>query len=327
MKLISKYIVLLFIFGQANANAQSDMVMLRPIDFSPGMVGNSGTRISLSSQGMNFFSYVNSCNASLSYDFFSEKLKGGIGISYSNSVHDRSSLYGTGPWESSGFELPIDFHFAQTTSHRLNAVYAPKFVFNRKLQFSPFVKLSATHVNNGNLAHSLDRDIQMMPLEYNTKHNVLSGSLGFLFNRQKWFIGMETYGFNTVLTESTPLSRYVRFNYQMGMFFKFTKDHKYGVSVVITQDFAPFSGDLSPRNSSLLTTFKLNKLSLLLSHHRGYFGTISVPSNRVGLGYKPTERIKIALSTSIGGKNQHFDIIDYQIGFQYIIKKKDQGFF
>lgn len=315
MKLVTKYIALLFMFGQLSLNAQSDMVTMRPIDFSPGMVGNKGTCISLASQNMNFNSWFKTYNSSLTFEFLSEKLKGGIGISYSSSMSDLT-----------GFTPPEDLY--KTSSQRLNFVYAPKFVIQRKLQVSPFVKLSAIHINTGSFSNPMDIDIKRLNIPWKTKENVLSSSFGVLVNKPKWFIGIEAYGLNTSKYDSLPFPKSMGLKFQAGKFFKFTKDHKYGMSIILAHDFYNFSEKFIDMNNSILVNFKLNKLSVLLSHHRNQLGQLNYKSLRVGLGYQPSHKIKIGYSVNLSGSVPFFLLyLDHQIGFQYIIKKKNEGFF
>ncbi len=315
MKLATKYIALLFMFGQLSLNAQSDMVTMRPIDFSPGMVGNKGTCISLAGQNMNFNSSFRTYNSSLTFEFLSEKLKGGIGISYSSSLSDLTGL----------ISIPDDFY--KTSSQRLNFVYAPKFVIQRKLQISPFIKLSAMHINTGSFFNSMDVDIKRMNIPWETKENVLSSSLGVLVNKPKWFIGIESYGLNTSKHDSLPFSKSMALKFQIGKFFKFTEDHKYGMSIIFAHDFYNFSEKLKEMNNSILVNFKLNKLNLLLGHHRNLLWQLNSRSLRVGLGYQPNDKIKIGYSINIIGNKLSPINLDHQIGFQYIIKKKNEGFF
>lgn len=315
MKLVTKYIALLFMFGQLSLNAQSDMVTMRPIDFSPGMVGNKGTSISVAAQNMNFNSAFKTFNSSLTFEFLSEKLKGGIGISYSSSLSDLNGL------------ISNTSKLNKTSSQRLNFVYAPKFVIQRKLQISPFVKLSAMHINTGSFFNTMDTDIQRMQIPWETKTNVLSSSLGVLVNKPKWFVGIEAYGLNSSKHDSIPFSKKMGLQFQAGKFFKFTKDHKYGMSLILAHDFYNFSEKLNHMSNSILLNFKLNKLSVLLSHHRNQLWHTNYRSLRVGLGYQPTEKIKIGYSVNVDRNNFTFNKWDHQIGFQYIIKKKNEGFF
>ncbi len=315
MKLVTKYIALLFLFGQFSLNAQSDMVTMRPIDFSPGMVGNKGTCISLASQNMNFNSSIKSYNSSLTFEFLSEKLKGGIGISYSSSMSDLANL----------ITIPDDL--SKTSSQRLNFVYAPKFVIQRKLQVSPFVKLSAIHINTGSFSNPMDIDIKRLNIPWEAKENILSSSFGVLVNKPKWFIGIEAYGLNTSKYDSLPFLKSMGLKFQAGKFFKFTKDHKYGMSIILAHDFYNFSEKLIDMNNSILVNFKLNKLSVLLSNHRNQLGQINYKSLRAGLGYQPSHKIKIGYSVNLSGGAFSPINLDHQIGFQYIIKQKNEGFF
>ena len=115
--------------------------------------------------------------------------------------------------------------------------------------------------------------------------------------------------------------------FQVGKFFKFTKDHKYGMSLILAHDFYNFSEKLNHMSNSILVNFKLNKLSVLLSHHRNQPWHTNHRSLRIGLGYQPTEKIKIGYSVNVDRNHLTFNKWDHQIGFQYIIKKKNEGFF
>lgn len=314
MKLTNIYILALFLFGIANVNAQTDMVMMRPIDFSPGMVGNKEKCISFSTRNINLSADLISYNTSLSYEFLSQKLKGGIGISYTSSM--------------ANYRNPDTFIFGKASSQRLNFVYAPKMVlFENKLQFSPFIKLSAMHINKDAWRSAFEQDIMQMPIQLSGKYNVLSTSTGFLVNQRRWFFGAELYGVNTFLMDSSyHISEALGFKYQTGVFINFTKNRKYGVSLILAQDYPNDEGKLFNANNSLIGVFKLNKINVLLSYHSDHFGLVTPYSTRFGLGYQPTKNIKIGYSIGFSEKSWE-KTYDHQIGFQYIIQKKDNPFF
>jgi hypothetical protein len=312
MKIIKIYILVLFALSTPITYAQTDMVMIRPIDFSPGMVGNKETCISLSSQNINFSSELNSHNTSLSYEFLSQKLKGGIGISYTSSL--------------TNFKNPDTFIFGKNSSQRLNIVYAPKIVYRKNLQFSPFIKMSAMHINNDAWRNVFEADIRQLPIEHGEKYNVASTSVGFLVNQRRWFFGAETYGANTLLIDTLSLAHSMGFKYQMGVFFNFTKSRKYGISLILANDWANDEGRLYNANNSIISVLKLSKVNVLFSYHSDYFGTINQSSVRLGLGYQPSKKLKIGYSIRIP-KDNWLNNFDHQIGIQYIIKKKDAAFF
>lgn len=314
MKLTIIYIAILFFIGMPNMNAQTDMVMLRPIDFSPGMVGNKEKCISFSTRNINFTSELISYNSSVCYEFLSQKLKGGIGISFTSSM--------------ANFRDPDQFIFGKSSSQRLNFVYAPKMVlFNKKLQFSPFLKMSAMHIDYNAWLTLFEEDILQMSLLSFKKYNILSTSTGFLVNQRRWFFGTELYGVNTLLMNSSNhISESLGFKYQAGVFINFTKNREFGVSLILAQDFPTNNGSLINANNSVIGVFKLKKFNLLVSYHSDQFGSISSQSTRIGLGYQPNKNLKIGYSINVS-KKTWLKTYDHQIGIQYIIKKKDDPFF
>jgi hypothetical protein len=214
----------------------------------------------------------------------------------------------------------------KSTSQRLNVVYAPKIVIREKFQFSPFIKLSAMHLNNGTFLNLYEQDIQSMPLDFFKKNNVLAVSTGFLINQRRWFFGAETYGFNTLLFGDHPLAHSVGFKYQTGLFINFTSNRKYGITFMLAQDFTNGQGQLYNANNSLFAILKLNKISTIFSYHSDHFGIPSSNSLRLGIGYQPTKRIKIGYSIRLN-QDFWFSGFDHQIGLQFIFKKKDETAF
>lgn len=313
------------------SQAQYSLLMTRPLKYNGGLAGNLGySRISFNTGAIRNNEYGKGFKSSISYDMLSKRLGGGIGLFYSG---------GTTKWRLDGIYVS-QYHF-----YDVGVVYSPKFIIHQKYALAPYVTMgykyrhySATYylpmekdAPTGNKAPIYAR--------YYT-------DVGFLLNRNHWFLGYKTYGVNSQMLFKW---RNISHIFQFGRFFTFSEDQKYGMGIalennvsfkkiyshhIFTDDKYEYSDyTISPLhlriiNPTLLSAYlKLSRVNIgfdwqgtNLEHDN--FVHHSRFTYRVGYSYK--NNWKFGYSINYRNKYHVFDHNTYQeIGFQYLFVKKN----
>ena len=215
MKIQFLAITLLLAFG---AKAQHSLVMTRPLEFNGGLAGNTGhDRLSFNtystgyigeSEYSGFQSRIigKNLNFHSSYDWLSEKVKGGIGI-YINS---RSNQFTTVYEEElikeirtfdNGFFVDKEIYYVKKEKGKntieVGTVYSPKFILNGKIGFSPFVDLAISNKKISTIETRLDNNESLNSTYSPQGHYTnLITKFGILLNKERWFFGYKLIGIN-----------------------------------------------------------------------------------------------------------------------------------
>lgn len=230
--------------------SQAQLLMTTPLEVSGGLSGNEGhSRISFNTHYIDINSRT--FNSYASYDWLSNKLRGGVGIVYSQSR--------------------LRNQYAELNTENAGVFYSPKFILKQKVALSPFAGLRYSYAYNYSLLN----------VKQENSH-VLFPQVGILANKKTWFLGYKT-------TYMDNIQKFIN-NYQVGKFFKL-KDENYGIGVIWLDnfDFNLESLNYFFRPNLVYTYLKLSRFSLGVGKRRYGFQnwsyTITYRTNNWKIGY------------------------------------------
>lgn len=330
------YLLTLVLIGFMS-NAQHSLIMSNPLGLNGGFAGNAGyDRLSFNTNSIGFNNNVgiNSSSyqgyrTSISYDWLSTKLKGGIAVQVNRAKYNFDKVFLNKYQEidtlNNGYIYYDESYYTQMkTAGKLSVVavtYSPKFILKQRLAFSPYVKPYIRKNNYNNSHNRLDNGAEQdavvnygRRVYYNHpqgKHYFLGTELGFLLNKENWFFGYNMYGLNSGMIGGF---KYLSHNFQAGKFFSFTKDKKYGVGIFAAISLGYLDGVTYDNFQQPTLSLKLSKFSLGTSYggFYGYSMFANYKHNNWSLGYSINP-----IKSEFGG-NRH------EIGFQYIFKKNKE---
>lgn len=308
MKILTlKYCILICSIVISNCClSQTNLLLTRPTEFNGGLVGNENTnRLSFNSDLIALREDYKGFNSRVSYDWMSQKLKGGVGAYLSGSYSDISMLH----WFGAG----------KSDSQKIGLVYSPKFLLNlKKLTVAPFVDISFFRVNRlqETQLSSIDLDIFFDRIKNNSYG--LSLKVGALVNTDNWIFGYSFSGLNQTIDKANYQRLFYLQRIQAGKYFSFNKAKKVGLSAILESQIRHLSYQTIFFPSLINLNFKWDRLHLISS-----IGVNKVWTNldtSIGIGYKKDNKWKIGYSISLPNNRQ---FILQEVGWQLNIKSKN----
>lgn len=199
--------------------AQYSAFMNRPLEYNGGLTGSTANRISTHT---NLFrenksiSQTFGFNTGMSFDMFSKKLNGGVGIYYSE---------GKTRWKYRTYDgetFSSIFHF-----NTIGFIYSPRLSIARKYNLAPFIE--GIYKYNGMKDEVSSCSSCDSPPIYTPKkmsQSIYYANLGFLINSENWFFGYKMHGLSSRMQNKPKDLIYI---FQLGGFVLFNDNNKFGI--------------------------------------------------------------------------------------------------